>query len=548
MLRTLYTLIGLLFTSCLYAQTLEEDRVALVALYTATNGDNWDNNTGWSVPGSSGDNPCGWYGITCNNTNDRVTEINFDNNHFQGSLPAEIGNLTALTKLNMTGGSNGIYTETLLNGILPTELGNLVELEYLQLGKNHFSGQLPESLGNLIKLKTLDLNYVPFDVGFDRIGELNGGIPSSFQNLKNLEYLDLSRQNLDGAIPSFVGDFVKLTHLNLSDNQFSGSVPTSFNNLVNLTLLNLSYYDLYLPNREAYGKLKLLPDLTALPTSATIDVSGNSFIFDGIESNVSILDVYNNQAKIVALNSSMQPVVARNDYGQFSAEVGGTLANNTYRWYKNGNLITSNVGDNSIDIQEDGTYRVEVSNALAPSLLLVSESFEVREPLPVQLAKFNIESKANGNLLKWITLSERMNVGFEVEKSVESRSFQKIGYVDGHGNSSKTNTYSFLDNSPSEKSYYRLKQLDNDGSFEYSRIIFVNRSEESLNIYPNPSSGMFTLKGGANAKKVVVLDESGMVRDEVPIGADLKVDMRNFQSGTYFLKIENKTKKVYIYK
>ncbi len=71
----------------------EQDSLALVALYNATGGDNWDNNTNWLTG-----NVAEWYGILVNGDG-RVTEINLSSNQLTGSIPVEIGDLTSLTKL-----------------------------------------------------------------------------------------------------------------------------------------------------------------------------------------------------------------------------------------------------------------------------------------------------------------------------------------------------------------------------------------------------------------------------------------------------------------
>jgi hypothetical protein len=76
--------IASLFSFWTFSQSLEGDRLALVALYNATNGANWWLNTGWTVPGSPGDNPCGWYGVTC--TSGRVTGLDLSNNSISGYL------------------------------------------------------------------------------------------------------------------------------------------------------------------------------------------------------------------------------------------------------------------------------------------------------------------------------------------------------------------------------------------------------------------------------------------------------------------------------
>jgi hypothetical protein len=114
-------------------------------------------------------------------------------------------------------------------------------------------------------------------------------------------------------------------------------------------------------------------------------------------------------------------------------------------------------------------------------------------PLPVELAFFN--GKVNGNViqLRWRTETEIENYGFTVERTTNyDVDWSAIGFVQGNGNSNSPKQYSFVDNdiSLSGEYYYRLKQIDNDGTYEYSDVVSVevgvpNNFYLSQN-YPNP--------------------------------------------------------------
>ena len=103
MKQTLLTVIISLFSFGSIAQTLEDDRLALVIMYYSMGGQGWfteqrpeDYHT-WQVPGKPGDSPCGWEGVTCEGG--RVVEIALFGNDIEGTIPNEIGNLTALKSL-----------------------------------------------------------------------------------------------------------------------------------------------------------------------------------------------------------------------------------------------------------------------------------------------------------------------------------------------------------------------------------------------------------------------------------------------------------------
>ncbi|TAE44537.1 MAG: BspA family leucine-rich repeat surface protein, partial [Cytophagales bacterium] len=109
-------------------------------------------------------------------------------------------------------------------------------------------------------------------------------------------------------------------------------------------------------------------------------------------------------------------------------------------------------------------------------------------PLPITLLSFEGKrTNENNVLLQWKTATELNNKGFEVQKSNNVIDFKKITFVDGAGNSSVIKNYS-LNIQNSDDMYYRLKQIDFDGSFSYSNIIFVKGIENIVNVYPNPTT------------------------------------------------------------
>jgi len=111
--------------------------------------------------------------------------------------------------------------------------------------------------------------------------------------------------------------------------------------------------------------------------------------------------------------------------------------------------------------------------------------------VPVELATFEI-ILINGNVeLKWTTVSESNNYGFEIQRSTDKINFRKIGFLDGSGTTTSPRYYIFVDNTVrSGRYYYRLKQIDTDGAFEYSNILEINAANpETISLkqnYPNP--------------------------------------------------------------
>ena len=192
------------------------DRAVLVALYHATDGPNWSNSEGWLTDAPLGE----WYGVEVDDQG-RVYKLRLYGSNLLGPIPAGLGNLASLTRLNL--GNNQ------LSGAIPPELGDLASLVHLQLNSNRFTGAIPSELGNLTKLQGLGLSYNHF----------SGSIPPELGDLASLTGLDLGNNRLSGSIPPELGDLAGLLYLTLSRNQLSGAIPSELGNLVNLKLLVL---------------------------------------------------------------------------------------------------------------------------------------------------------------------------------------------------------------------------------------------------------------------------------------------------------------------
>ncbi len=268
-------------TTCETPPPSTSDRAALVALYNATDGPNWKNNTNWLTDAPLGD----WYGVEVDNAG-RVVHLDlggrwnneareWTTNNLRGPIPAELGKLSRLTYLHL--GSN------LLTGTIPAEIGNLVNLEHLNLQQNNLVGEIPPEIGNLRQLRHLDLGTselsealnqltgsIPSELGnltnlrtLDlRYNDLTGGIPSELGKLANLESLQLEgNRKLGGPIPPEIGNLTNLTSLYLFQNNLTGPIPSEIGNLARLRGLNLSQNNLHGPIPPEFGNLRELERL-----------------------------------------------------------------------------------------------------------------------------------------------------------------------------------------------------------------------------------------------------------------------------------------------
>lgn len=119
-----------------------------------------------------------------------------------------------------------------------------------------------------------------------------------------------------------------------------------------------------------------------------------------------------------------------------------------------------------------------------------SLTFTTSATLPVSWQSFTATPRPTANLLAWATATERNNSHFEVERSADSRSWAAIGRVVGAGDSQQEQRYTFADAEPLPgRNYYRLRQVDFDGQFDYSGIVLAERPDKGgLRVFPNPAA------------------------------------------------------------
>jgi uncharacterized repeat protein (TIGR03803 family) len=314
---------------------------ALVDLFSATEGADWKDNSGWLDPSSAE-----WYGVEVTNlqfdaydnllpNSGNVCEIGLEANGLAGSIPSSLNNFAWLETLDLSGnqlqGGIPVFALTFLNrlqtidlssnqlsGIIPTGFGNLsLNLKTLDLSANNLSGGIPLDLHGMVQLETLDLSQnnlsstinlgimsqlTTLDLSENALGgsltniglfpllqtmelwgnHISGTIPINsgfFLGLSEntLQQLDMSDNDLDGTIPDF-GPFSHLVGLDLSGNQLTGSIPVDFNNLNLLQSLDLSGNNL----------TNAIPNLGSLAQLQELDLSDNNLI-GGIPVSLAIL-------------------------------------------------------------------------------------------------------------------------------------------------------------------------------------------------------------------------------------------------------------------
>jgi len=167
--------------------------------------------------------------------------------------------------------------------------------------------------------------------------------------------------------------------------------------------------------------------------------------------------------------------------------------------------------------------------------------------LPVHLLDFKGSLRSGAEVLDWSTSSEINSQYFDVERSYDGIIFSKVGTVNAAGNSNITQYYSFTDPVVQEHNYYRLKQVDRDGKFEYSKVILIeNNNTGNVRIINNPFADVLDIEFGklqSGKTDIRLLDVTGKeiyhTVNDLSGQSRLRVNLagRNISAGIYLLQV-----------
>lgn len=225
--------------------------------------------------------------------------------------------------------------------------------------------------------------------------------------------------------------------------------------------------------------------------------------------------------------------------GFYTKNITGKLLNGSLFAVEDG---VTNVYDDSFGLvttfdAEIGIYNVPLNEA----------------SVPVELVSFTSISN-NGNIvLNWETATETNNSGFAVERKAGSGNFETVAFVEGAGTSTENNRYQFTDNNAiSGIYYYRLKQIDYDGTYEYSNVIEVNTELPDNYLlsqnYPNPFNPATTIKFSIPESGMVKVSVFNVLGEEVATLVnefreagthEVKFNATGLNSGIYFCRFES---------
>lgn len=348
--------------------------------------------------------------------------------------------------------------------------------------------------------------------------------------------IDLSNNNLSGEIfrirgpasySARISDFFGalanlsgLTALSLADNNLSGSLPASIANLVNLEYLSLE---------KNHFSGMIPPGICSLPNLNTINISNNQFTFDGMECIAAIPG---------ATYASQKTLAITNNHPSLSVTAGGALSKNTYTWFKDDVLYDSNAEDSALTITEQGTYRVEVANSDATQLILKSSPIIV-SILPLTWLSFTASNCSENVCLQWQTENEQNTSHFEIERSVDGKNFMQLSKIASQ-NIPGAHVYNATDDSPAYgTNYYRIRQVDIDGTYSYSDIRSVKvMNAGKLIIRPNPANNFIVLSGIDKAERVVLYSITGqMLHEWRHVNDGQQLNISDLQKGMYIIKV-----------
>jgi hypothetical protein len=222
--------------------------------------------------------------------------------------------------------------------------------------------------------------------------------------------------------------------------------------------------------------------------NASLDVQNTDFTFNGTSDQT--------------ISSASTPVPGTNTFGTLTIDNPGNVT-----------LLT--------DVEVKTSFAITQGTLVLNGNELYVNGELYTGPLPVELVSFSARISDTEIILNWLTATEVNNYGFEVQRSTQIDKWNVLGFVEGHGNSNSQKEYNFIDDETNSAGiyYYRLKQIDNDGAYEFSNQIEVNfETPNSLELsqnYPNPFNPSTTIGFNLPESGNVLLKIYNIIGEEI---------------------------------
>ncbi|MFH0733432.1 MAG: C25 family cysteine peptidase [bacterium] len=220
----------------------------------------------------------------------------------------------------------------------------------------------------------------------------------------------------------------------------------------------------------------------------------------------------------------------------------------------NGNSAKVNLNISTADLI-DGVYKMDlVIKTNDPNSVnhIVPIKLTVGSVVPVELTSFLAVPKGNNIQLSWSTATETNNNGFELQRKCDNEDWKNVVFIKGNGTSTDSHTYQYLDNLTNVKGsnvVYRLKQIDFDGSYAYSKTIEATLAPSTFSLeqnYPNPFNPSTTINFSIPEKSNVsikVFNSLGQIIEELvnssyePGFYSIQFNPANYSSGVYYYQM-----------
>lgn len=200
----------------------------------------------------------------------------------------------------------------------------------------------------------------------------------------------------------------------------------------------------------------------------------------------------------------------------------------------------------------------------------IGSSASAVSPLPVELISFTANLNGSNVELRWVTATEVNNFGFSVETCHDkSQLWETVGFIPGSGNSNSPKEYSFTDHlklNLDHTLFYRLKQIDNNGKFEYSKVLEISTHIQLLTFklqqnHPNPFNPSTIITYSIPASSYVIVEVYNVLgklittlvnKNQDPGSYKVSFDARGLSNGIYYYRIKagtfTETKKMLLLK
>ena len=208
---------------------------------------------------------------------------------------------------------------------------------------------------------------------------------------------------------------------------------------------------------------------------------------------------------------------------------------------------TLSLADNNLANSATGYYYLDITNGT--SRIITSPIWYTRNDgltaLPVKLNSFTVQKANTSAQLDWSTAQELNSSYFNIEKSADGRNWIGLTRVNAAGNSTRVKNYIAFDNNPFNRiNYYRIKQFDVDGKFEYSAVKSVSFSMSyKISVAPNPAKDFINISTTKKQNVILtiqLIDASGKILRTIRSSQSyVKMNIAGIAKGLYFLKVKD---------